>query len=122
MGFQSSKIISDLVNEINRPVSAGVKTYFIGDGVSWGEQFAREFDASRKRSAVMELRTLMLERIASYERRADMGEERRALLARLSAALRQSDLALIRTASLVGLTRRSGLFEKIQEIVAQATE
>ena len=110
-------LIDDLLKDICAPVSPDVADYWIGGG-SWRQRSDHDFDVSRRRSAIGELRTILLERIGAYESRVRMDDERRALLKELSVALRRSDLALIQTASLVGLTGRNGLFEKIREILA----
>ena len=101
------------------PVSPGVDTYVVGDRWSWWETLAHDFDVFRRRSAIRELRAMMLERILSYDGRASMDDSRRGLLVRLSVALRRSDEALLQSTGLVGLTARNGLFEKIEELVGQ---
>ena len=111
--------IGDLIREASRMVPPDVETYVIGDGASWKQRFDHEFDTARKRSAITELRTRLLQRMDAFQSRAALDEEQRALFAKLTSLVRQSDQALIQTANLIGLTPGTGLFEEIRRAVGR---
>ena len=111
-----SQRILDLMSDIGLPIDSPAGIYTIGDGHSWLQNVSHDFDQGRRRSALADLRKIMNEKVQTYISHAKNQKEIDLLLS-LEIELRRSDQGLIKSVGLVGLTRNSGLFECIIDII-----
>src|SRR4051812_29864347 len=109
--------IRQYLGEIGGAVEGAPARYTVGDGVSWFQEVGNEHDRGRIRSAKLELRRVLVEKITRYKEQTTTGRTHAPLLDQLQLAIQASDSLLMRAATtLIGL-RGSKLISEVEDIV-----
>lgn len=113
MAYTEKDRIADLLRDCTGQITPRASQFLIEDPEAWYQNLSNDFDRSRKRNSLIELRKVLSIRLERYinETTGKVDYEKIVLLKKIRLLVENSDRALIEVAAFVGMKPSEGLFD-----------